>query len=99
MAEEPIRDLFVLSLHQSGYSIFRFPRFSAQPQPPTDVESLRKIYNRVGDFNTSFQILRSQLEVVSVIPSEFVNQSMGEKAKDEGNIHQECDFHVIFFKN
>lgn len=91
MAVEPIKDLFVLSLHQSGYTIFRFPRFSAQPQPPTDVESLKKIYNRVGDFNTGFQILRSQLEVFRVIPSEIVNQSMGD-ANDAGNIHQESVF-------
>lgn len=91
MAVEPIKDLFVLSLHQSGYTIFRFPRFSAQPQPPTNVESLKKIYNRVGDFNTGFQILRSQLEVFRVIPSEIVNQSMGD-ANDAGNIHQECVF-------
>ena len=92
MAEEPVKDLFVLSLHQGGYSIFRFPRFSAQPQPPTDVESLRNIFNRIGDYNTSFQTLRSQLEISHAIPSEIVNISMGDVANNEGNIHQECVF-------
>nr|POF08260.1 hypothetical protein CFP56_55661 [Quercus suber] len=83
MAEEPVRDLFLLSLHQSGYSVFRFPRFFAQPQPPTDVESLRNILHRTGDYNTSFQALRIQLEISHVIPSEIVYISMGDVANNE----------------